>query len=251
VAQAEIGVQTYTYRNFDVRGIIKELAGTGITALELYTQHLGPDTPADEVAESRKRIADAGMRVCGVGVCGFTSDKPDEMRPMLEFTASLECDYISIDVGPDDASAKEMLVSLAQELRLLLAIHNHGPGHRYDAAESVLASCDSYDEVLGACVDTGHFLRVNQTAEHAIQVLGRRVHAVHLKDFIDAETEVVPGTGNLSYAAALTALDRFTNLHTPLVIEYEADPEDPTPGMRQTVGVLKQALEARGAEGAG
>jgi len=68
---------------------------------------------------------------------------------------------------------------------------------------------------------------------------------VHLKDFIDAETEVVPGTGKLSYAAALSALERHTDFHTALVIEYEADPDDPTPGMRQTVAVLNQALEAR------
>ncbi len=243
--QVEIGVQTYTYRRFDIAGIVAELKDSAITALELFLSHLSPESTADEVAEARARFSDAGLRVCGVGVCRFSSERPDELRRTIEFAARLGCDYISIDVEPDDAEGKEMLVKAALEAGILLAIHNHGPGHHYESAESVLASCGGYDRVLGACVDTGHFLRVGQSAEHAIEVLGERVHAVHLKDFVDAETEVVPGTGNLSYGAALSALQQRTNFASALVIEYEADPENPTPGVRQSVGVLKQALEGR------
>jgi len=242
----EIGVQTYTYRNFDVAGLVRELQGTGITALEAYSVHLSPQMPEAEVQEARSRLQDAGLRICGLGVYGFSSERPDEIKRVLEFAGQLGCDYVSVDIAPEDAEGKQMLVTTARNLGLLLGIHNHGPGHHYDTAESVLQSCMGYDNMLGACVDTGHFLRVGQTAEHAIQVLGHRVHAVHLKDFVDAETEVVPGTGKLNYGAALDALDRYTSFNTALVIEYEADPENPTPGIRQTVGVLKQALEARG-----
>lgn len=242
--EIEIGMQSYTYRNFDVAGIVRELEGTGITAVEVFHAHMGPKTPADALADSRKMLADAGLRVCGTGVYGMSSDKPDEMRETLEFTASLGADYASVDVDPEDEEAKEMLVTAAGELGLLLGIHNHGPGHHYDTAQSVLQSCEAYDEVLGACVDTGHFLRAGEAPEDVIRTLGARVHAVHLKDFVDAETEVVPGTGRLDYAAALAALEQYTNFHSALVIEFEADPGNPTPSMRQTVGVLKQALKA-------
>ena len=244
--QVEIGVQTFTYRKFDIPGIIKELKGTGITALELFGAHLSHEMPAAKIKEAKKMLADGGLRVCGVGVYRFGSDKPDEMRGMMEFAAGLGCDYISMDVGKDDAKGKEMIVETAKEFELLLGIHNHGPGHHYDTAESVLASCEGYDNVLGACVDTGHFLRVGQNAEHCIRVLGQRVNAVHLKDFIDAKTEVVPGTGKLDYASALGALKKHTSFHTAFVIEYEADPDNPTPGMKQTVGVFKQALAKMG-----
>jgi inosose dehydratase len=246
VNKVEIGVQTYTYRKFDVPGIIRELKGTGITALEAWTRHLNCDMPAAEVKKARKMLSDAGIRIAGVGVYGFSSEKPDEMKRMLEFAASLKCDYVSLDVKADDTKGKEMLVELARKLKLLLGIHNHGPGHHYDTAEKVLASVQACGMELGACVDTGHFLRVGQTADHVIKVLGKRVHAVHLKDFIDASTEVVPGTGKLDYAAALKALKDYTNFHTAFVIEYEADPDNPTPGMRQTVSVFKQAIEKMG-----
>ena len=243
--ELEVGVQTYTYRKFDVPSVIKELKGTGITALEVFPAHLSPATPPRELANARKQLADAGLRICGIGVCGFSSERPDEMRRTLQFAADIGCDYVSMDVRPDDSKGKDVLVRLALDHELLLAIHNHGPGHHYDTAENVLRSCEGYDLVLGACVDTGHFLRVGQTPEHAIEVLGKRVHAVHLKDFVDAQTEVVPGTGKLSYATALAALREHSDFRTALVIEYEADPDNPTPGMRQTVRVLKEALKRR------
>ena len=241
--QVEIGVQTYTYRKFDIPGIIKELKGTGITALEVFGAHLNCDMPADKIKEATKMLSDAGIRIAGVGVYGFASDKPEAMRKQLEFAAGLRCDYVSMDVGVADVKGKEMLVDLSKKLKLLLGIHNHGPGHHYDTAEKIAASCEGYDVVLGACVDTGHFLRVGQNAEHVIKVLGKRVNAVHLKDFIDANTEVVPGTGKLDYAKALAALKKYTTFHTAFVIEYEANADAPTPGMRETVSVFKKALE--------
>ncbi len=244
--EAEIGVQSYTYRKFDMAGIVKELAGTGITALEIWPRHLNCKSAAEQVEEARRMLADAGIRVCGMGVTSFSSEKPEEIRPALAFAAELGADYMSIDVKPDDERCKQMLVEAAGEIGILLAIHNHGPTHHYATAESVLAACERYDEVLGACVDTGHFQRAGQSGEHAIRVLGRRVHAVHLKDFIDAETEVVPGKGQLNYATTLAALEEHTAFHNALVIEYEANAEDPTPSMRETVAVLKEALEAKG-----
>jgi len=240
VKDVEIGVQTYTYRQFDLAGIARELKGTGITALEIWTRHLGPEAPPKERQAARKLLAGAGLRVCGVGVCNFKDQV--EARATLSFAAELGADYVSIDLDPKDDAHKRMLAGLAKEYGLLLGIHNHGPGHHFDTAESVLKACEGFDNVLGACVDTGHFLRVGQTAEHVIRTLGRRVHAVHLKDFIDAETEVVPGTGKLDYAVAFKALKDHTDFHGAFVIEYEANADDPTPSMKQTVRVLKEAL---------
>lgn len=243
--QPEIGVQSFTYRQFDIPGIIEELEETGITALEIFPGHISHESPEEEIEEAQQMLSDAGIRICGIGVCGFNSEEADAVAPTLDFAVRLGCDYVSIDVDPEDDEIKQILVDKAKSRDLLLGIHNHGPTHHYDTADSVLASIREFDPVLGACVDTGHFLRADESPERAIEVLGERVHAVHLKDFLDEETEVVPGTGNLNYSAVLTGLETHTSFDTAFVIEYEADPDDPTPGMRQTVGVFKQALENR------
>ena len=95
----------------------------------------------------------------------------------------------------------------------------------------------------GPCPDTRcrwrggrHFLRADQDPEAAIERLGRRGHAVHLKDFVDQDTEVMPGKGRLDMVAALGALRR-SGFSTAYVLEYEADENDPTPAVQQAVHI--------------
>ncbi|MFW6279551.1 MAG: sugar phosphate isomerase/epimerase family protein [Planctomycetota bacterium] len=243
--QPEIGVQSFTYRQFDIPAIAEELQDTGITALELWPGHVGPDDEDSEIEAAQQCLDEAGIRVCGIGVCNFSPDNADTIDETMDFAVEFGCDYVSVDVPPEDTEIKQLLVDAALERDLLLGIHNHGPSHHYDTAPSVRASIEEFDPVLGACVDTGHFLRADETPENAIEVLGKRVHAVHLKDFLDEETEVVPGTGKLNYGSVLAELEKHSDFHSAFVIEYEADPGNPTPGMRQTVGVFKQAVANR------
>jgi len=242
--RAEIGVQSYTYRQFDVPAMAEELKGTGVRAVELWNGQLGPDATPAAVASARAALADAGLRVCGFGVCSLGSQDPQALERTLQFAAGLGAAYVSLDVPPNDEAGKAMLVEAARKSGLLLAIHNHGPGHHYAAAEQVLESCREHDERLGACLDTGHYMRAGQDPVEAIRILGPRVHAVHLKDFTEDGREVVPGTARLDYGALLAALKAHTRFAGPYVIEYEANPDEPTPVVREAVELFLRALEA-------
>jgi len=102
-------------------------------------------------------------------------------------------------------------------------------------------------DVIGACVDTGHYLRSGRTPVEALRILGERVHGIHLKDFVDATTEVEPGTGRLSFPTFLDALKRYTHFHSALVFEYEAAPQDPTPPLASAITRLQEHLHGEGA----
>lgn len=234
----EVGVQSYTYRRFDVRRAIDETRAAGGQALELWPGHLPPDTPDAETQAVLDHARQRGVRICGYGVVSLS---PTATEPHLRFARRLGCDYVSVDVRPDDRETQTASVALAERLGLRLGIHNHGPGHHYDTAESVARVLEGQPEALGACVDTGHFLRANVDPLHAICVLGRRVHAVHLKDFADEQTEVMPGQGRLDLAATLAALQR-SGFSTAYVLEYEADEHDPTPAVRQAVAAVSTEL---------
>jgi inosose dehydratase len=234
----EIGVQSYTFRKFPVRRAIEEARRAGCQALELWPGHLAPDAPEAEVQAVLDYARQQGVRICGYGVVGLSRTATE---PHLRLARRLGCDYVSVDVRPEDRETQAAAVALARQLGLKLGIHNHGPGHHYSTVDSVLAVLAEQPEVLGACVDTGHFLRSDEDPVRAIQRLGGRVHAVHLKDFVNPHTEVLPGSGRLDLPAAVRAL-QAAGFATAYVLEYEADADDPTPALTRAVDAVRAAL---------
>ena len=150
-------------------------------------------------------------------------------------------EYVSVDFSPDDEEYIETVLAAAEEFDLNLAVHNHGPEATYATVEDVETVLKDRPERLGACLDTGHFLRTDDHPAEVFPALSGRIHAVHVKDFVDAETEVAPGEGNLD-------LDELVDLRAehaadaPLVIEYEAEPSNPTSIVRGTAEALADRL---------
>lgn len=240
----DIGVQSFTYREFDVPEICDELSNTDISAIELCDVHIQPDAAAEAVEHVRDSLAGAGLEVCGYGVVSFEDDDEGQIRTTFELVDRLGGDYCSLEFPPDDLEIRETLLSIASEFDLDLAIHNHGPDATYSTVDEVASVLDETDDPrLGACVDTGHFLRSGEEPNDVIPRLGDRVLALHLKDFVDEETEAVPGTGRLDLPELLDLLDAETSFEQPLVIEYEADAKDPTPAVEQTVEAVRDAIQ--------
>ncbi len=235
----EVGVQSYTYREFSVEEICSELKGTGISAVEFCGVHIEPGAGEAEVARMKRLCSEAGLAICGYGVHNFAHADADIVRGTLEFAAGLGADYVSVDFPPDAEDTASALIDAAEEFDLRLAIHNHGPGAMYSTVDEVLSVCEKYPPPLGACVDTGHYLRSGQTPREVISRLGDRVYALHLKDFNAGGQEVVPGRGEVDLQQVLELLSEHTELGAPLVIEYEEDPEDPTPAVLETVDRLR------------
>jgi inosose dehydratase len=237
----EIGVQTYTYRSFDIESLPTELGSTLVSAVEVYPGHLGPDDDTDRIEQIYNIFESAGIQFCGAGVFDFES--PDDVRAPLEFASHIDASYVSAHFHPDDHETIQKLIDVAAELGLSVGIHNHGPGAIYSTVEEVLGVLKTYPDAthLGACVDTGHFFRSNQSPSETIPALGERVHAVHIKDFVDAETEVTPGDGNLNVSELLNLIRTHSSLSAPLVIEYEQDKANPTPAIKTICDRLSKA----------
>ena len=60
-------------------------------------------------------------------------------------------------VGPESFAVLDKV--LEQYPGIYIAIHNHGPGARYDKIADVANAIKGHHERIGACVDTGHYLR--------------------------------------------------------------------------------------------
>ena len=112
------------------------------------------------------------------GVNRFTDDH-EANRKTFEFAkrAGLK----NITANPQ-ANSFESLNKLVAEYDIRICIHNHGPGSSYDKIDEVVNAVKNHDPRIGACVDTGHFIRSGEDPIEAIKRLGSRVFALHIKD---------------------------------------------------------------------
>ena len=108
-------------------------------------------------------------------------------------------------------------------------------------------------KLVGACLDTGHLLRMEQLGvkldpAEQVRVMGDRNFAMHLKDHDNKrKTDVVFGdpAGKLDVAAVFRALKEVRFAGT-VAIEYEANPADPSPDMKKCVAYVDEAAKKLG-----
>ncbi|WP_276254454.1 sugar phosphate isomerase/epimerase family protein [Halomontanus rarus] len=242
----EIGVQSVVFQALSLADLLAELETTGIDQLELWGHHLSPEDGEDEIENAIERIDDADVTICGYGVVDL--DDPGRAREHVAFADRLGADYVTVNYPPASDDVTEELIALGEEFGIDVAIHNYSTVH-HDDLSRVFSSVDDVREVLerydhprlGVCIDTGHFLVMDETPDDVLPDLGDRVIAVHLKDTSEAELEDLPGAGRLDLAHVLGLLDEHADLEAPLVIEYEL------PAERATEALVEAAENIRAA----
>lgn len=235
----QLGIQSYSLRELSLDEVIQNTPALGIHCVEFYPAHLPMDLPPEKSAAIKHKLADAGIKLPSYGVVGFGADEA-ENRKAFEFAAGFGIKTLTADPSPESFSSLEGLV---KEFDVQVAIHNHGPGSRYSTLDDVLTAVKDRDARIGACVDTGHFLRSREEPPKAIRRLGDRVHAVHLKDIRSYEdhTNVVNGRGLLDLRATLEAL-RETGFKGHMAIEYEAERDNPQPAIIECVAEVMKVV---------
>jgi sugar phosphate isomerase/epimerase len=242
-----VGVQSYTFRNFDLEGMLKRTKDLGLKSAEFYSKHIPTDSSPEKLKAILKLCEEYGVKPLGFGVSGFTKDH-DANKKMFDFGKAIGVNYLSADPTPD---AFDSLDKLCEEYKIAIAIHPHGPSgkgrHRWWSAEVILKAVKDHHKLIGTCLDTGHLIRMDQLGEkidpaEQVNVMGDRNFALHLKDHDNKKKVDVPfgdSAGVLNVSAVLKALKavKFTG---HIAIEYEANPNDPSPDMKKCVTYMKE-----------
>jgi inosose dehydratase len=177
----------------------------------------------------------------GHGVHGFSADH-EANRKLFEFAKAAGIRNLSADPSPDSF---ESLDKLVKEFDIRIAIHNHGPRHRYNKALDVLQACEPYDERIGACADLGHYIRSGEDAVQVIRLLGKRLYGIHLKDFAEMKANargVILGEGHLDVEGVFAALAKVKfPADGCLSLEYEENKDDPIDDIRKCMEIARKA----------
>lgn len=236
-----LGMQSYSLRNYPVDKALQHMQELGAQSVEFFGGHFSLGSTPEQIAEMKKKTAAAGIKILGHGVNPFTKDH-EANRRIFEFAKKAGIPNISADPTEDSFDSLDKLVA---EYDIRIAIHNHGPGARYDKIDDVLKAVKGHDERIGACADLGHYIRSAEDPVKAIHLFKRRLYGIHLKDF-DAPRGNAHGTilgkGQLDVEAVFKALKKVEfPADACLAIEYEEHPDNPLADLKECMTIAAEA----------
>ncbi|HKL33931.1 MAG TPA: TIM barrel protein [Tangfeifania sp.] len=236
----ELGVASYSLREFDREQALEMTVRCGVDRICFKSMHLPLDS--DE-AEIKKAVADCkekGVALYGGGVIYMKSK--DDVDQAFEYAKTAGMDMI---VGVPNHELLSYVEGKVKEYDIKLAIHNHGPGDDlYPSAESAYNLMKNMDKRMGLCIDIGHTKRIDRDPEQDVKDYFDRVHDIHIKDVTAAKPEgktCIIGRGVIDFKSFLKAVEELGYKGT-LALEYEADGNDPLPGMMESFGYIRGIL---------
>jgi inosose dehydratase len=252
-----LGVQSYSFRNFNLEQALQRTRDLGLHFIELFSAHARLSSTPAQIQAARNLCFQYDITPIAFGVESFTRNH-DANRRKFEFARALGVRFLSADPDPDSFDSLDRLV---EEFGIGIAIHPHGPQgrrlHRWYSAQVIMNAVRDHHRLIGTCLDTGHLIRSAQPPfnEHLdpaaqIRIMGERNYGIHLKDHDNrTHRDVVFGRGVLDVPGVLRAL-RDVHFQGYLSIEYEASPENPSPDMRACVDVFRTAVAGNRGRGA-
>lgn len=181
--------------------------------------HLDDSLPEKIRAEVKMRLANAGVNLVSYYSQKLTVDEK-ECRREFEFAKDMGIETL---VGEPPPEAFDMIEAFCDEYQINMAIHNHAAPSRYWNPDTVLEVCKGRSKRIGACCDTGHWIRSGLNAPQEIKKLGERIITFHLKEmnkFDDLKAyEVAWGTGRGDVRGMLKAVHQL-GLKPLFIIEY-------------------------------
>jgi sugar phosphate isomerase/epimerase len=247
-----LGCQVYSFNHFTFYEAIEKTESLGLHTIEAYPgQKLSAEKPDQKVGdgmsaeirlEVKKKLKEAGIKLACYGVVGLSKDEAASRR-VFEFAKDMGIETIVSEPAPD---AMDLLAKLCDEYSISIAIHNHPKPSHYWKPETVLEVCEGRTKRVGACADTGHWMRSNINPLEAIKKLEGRIVSFHFKDLntFGAGAHDVPwGTGKGDVPAMLREIRRqgFKGVFS---IEYEHNWLNSLPEIAQCVAFFdKTAAE--------
>jgi sugar phosphate isomerase/epimerase len=166
------------------------------------------------------------------------------MRRRFDYVRALGVSLFSCSPEP---AALPLLERMVKEYDLQAAIHNHGPEDKvWPAPEGIWQAIESRDERLGLCLDVGHTFRCGVDPAAAIRRYRSRLFDIHIKDSLAEvganDTPVEMGRGRIALRSILSSLIEI-GYDQNVWFEYEKDPNDPVPGLAESIGYIRGLLK--------
>ena len=238
-----LGCEAWTFHLFPLFEAIDKTASLGLHYFETgagwaLTKQcpnvtFGENAPAAVVSEVKKKLADSGLKMLGYWPIALPKEI-GQSRKAFEFAKGMGAEVI---LGEPEEDALDTLEKLCDEYGMNLAIHNHANPSHYWNPDIILKVCQGRSKRIGACADTGHWMRSGLNPVECLKKLEGRIVSFHFKDVNQAGADAhdVPwGTGVCDVKGMLTEVYR-QGIKPPFMVEYEYHWKTSLPEIAQSV----------------
>ena len=255
----QMAIHAYTFRKFSIFDCIDKTSALGLKYMSLSgsvnldgTHMANTIQLSDEqVAAIQKAVADKGIKLVNIGVVKLPPEEA-ESRKVFEFAKKMGIDTL---VAEPEPAALDTVEKLCKEYNIKVAIHDHPKPSHYWNPDTVLEAVKGRTPLMGACADTGHWLRSGLDPVECLKKLEGRVICLHFKDLVPDESKAqsadgasekkkkagsqnmhdVPwGTGVGNVKAQMAELKR-QHFHGAFCVEYEYHWDNSVPEIAECV----------------
>jgi sugar phosphate isomerase/epimerase len=246
----------YTFNSLCFFDAVEKTAALGVRYVEGFSwqpvskerndRQMNDTMPPPLRKEVKRRLDDLGVKLLSC----YLADLPNNesaARRKFDFGKDMGLEYFVSEPAP---AAMDLVEKLCDEYGISLAIHNHPkPSSVYWNPAKIVEVTRGRTKRLGACCDTGHWVRSGLKPVDCLKLLEGRIISFHLKDIAEFgkvnAVEVPWGTGTSDIEGILKEVRR-QEIRPVIAIEYER-PGDTLPALRQCIAFYEQtAVELGG-----
>lgn len=237
----QLALHSYTFQKFSIFDAIDKTSALGLKYMTISgsvsfdgkTKQTTADLSQEDWDKIQKKLDAAGIKLLNMGVVQLPPDEA-KCRKVFEFAKKVGIDTL---VAEPEPAALDTIEKLCREYNIKVAIHNHPKPSRYWNPDTVLEAIKDRSPLIGACADTGHWIRSGINPVEALQKLQGRVLCFHFKDLAEnapGSHDVPWGTGVGQVKNVLAEMKR-QGFQGAVGIEYEHNWENSVPEIAQCI----------------
>lgn len=225
-AKFHLGIAGITFAKFKLDEALKEMERLDVRRLCVKSFHLPFDATSGQIAEFKRKLADRGVTAYGAGPIAIRGE--DDLKRKFDYVAALGVPVmVGVPWKPDeqgrtdwvhqcsDRALCEKASRLADEYKLLFAIHNHGKDPVYGAPGLYPTPAYNYELVknlsprMGLCLDVAYTFTDGFDPAETIRRYADRIFDVHLRNVSDPKngsSGAAAHAGKIDYVRVFRAL---------------------------------------------
>jgi sugar phosphate isomerase/epimerase len=249
----KMGIHELTFRKFLLYEAMDKTAALGLKYMSLSGGILleGTNTVSSvNLSDRQIQAIQEYAAARGITFVNAYVDLPAseaQCRKAFEFARKMGLDTL---VGEPAPEALDTVEKLCKEYNIRVAIHDHPKPSRYWNPKNVLDAIKGRSPLLGACADTGHWVRSGLDPVECLKTLQGHIFCLHFKDLNKKSRTAhdVPWGAGVSQAGAMMKELKRQGFRGAFCVEYEYHWDNSSPEIAECAKFFDKTCAALAAK---